>query len=321
MANPHDRFFKSTFSQAENAMGEFQAVLPPYLIEQIDWSSLRLCPGSFVDRQFKELHSDLLYSVRLQQREAFIYVLMEHQSSSEVLMPLRMLGYVVRVLESFVKDNPQAKKLPAVIPVVLHHSQRGWSAPVKFTDIIDLDERTLSSAQKYLPTFEFVLDDLTKLSEAQLFGRAMTAAASFSLFCLKRAFYSGDFRKEIELATGAFRQVANAQNPIAALETILRYIMEVSEVPTDWLREFTSRKVGREAEEAYMTAAEQLRREGIQEGLQKGRAEVVLKLLTLRFGALSKEHTQRVKEASVETLDRFAERVLNANNISDVFDL
>jgi hypothetical protein len=46
-------------------------------------------------------------------------------------MPLRLLRYVVRILESHVQDaaTPSlALPLPLVIPVVLHHSETGWTA-------------------------------------------------------------------------------------------------------------------------------------------------------------------------------------------------
>ena len=61
--NPHDALFRRTFSVAENAAAELKAILPRALVNQVDWQSLRLCGGSFVDGALASLHSDLLYSV------------------------------------------------------------------------------------------------------------------------------------------------------------------------------------------------------------------------------------------------------------------
>jgi hypothetical protein len=298
-------------------------VLPPAVVERIDWSTLRLQSGNFVDPPLRQWQTDILYSVRMQGREAFLYLLLEHQSSSDPLMPLRMLSYMVRIWERFLKDNPRARKVPAIVPVVMHHSDKGWSAPRAFRELIDLGSEELEHLGRYLPGFEFVLDDLTGKSEQELYGRAMTAATRLMRFCLKRAMYSGDLAAELPVIAGVMRELLKAPGGVAALEGILRYIMKVGTVSPDWLQGFLAQEVGPEAEEAYMTAAEQLTREAAERALEKGRAEgraeLVLKQLMLKFGALSEEQTQRVRRASVEQLDRWAERVLNARSLAEVF--
>jgi hypothetical protein len=56
----------------------------------------------------------------------------------------------------------------------------------------------------------------------------------------------------------------------------------------------------------------------IAKGRAEGRAELVLKLLALRFGPLREEVVARVRAASVEELDTFAERVLTATSLDEV---
>jgi len=58
--------------------------------------------------------------------------------------------------------------------------------------------------------------------------------------------------------------------------------------------------------------------QGRAEGEARGRAEIVLKLLTLRFGPLPEVATQRVRTATIAELDAFAERVLSANSLDEV---
>lgn len=62
--SPHDRFFKETFSRLETAASFFQEHLPPPLAAALDWSTLQLEPGSFVDEQLGGQCSDLLYTFR-----------------------------------------------------------------------------------------------------------------------------------------------------------------------------------------------------------------------------------------------------------------
>ncbi|MBX3250911.1 MAG: DUF4351 domain-containing protein, partial [Myxococcales bacterium] len=58
--------------------------------------------------------------------------------------------------------------------------------------------------------------------------------------------------------------------------------------------------------------------EGEAEGEAKGKAEVVLKQLQLKFGGVPEAVVERVRSASVEELDGFAERILFAESIDDV---
>lgn len=70
----------------------------------------------------------------------------------------------------------------------------------------------------------------------------------------------------------------------------------------------------------------------IQKGEEKGRAEgeaksraegrraVVLAQLALKFGALGDDARARVEGASLEELDRMAERILTADHLADVLD-
>jgi hypothetical protein len=59
--------------------------------------------------------------------------------------------------------------------------------------------------------------------------------------------------------------------------------------------------------------------EGEVVGKAEGKAEIVLKQLSLRFGPLDGEVVARVRDATVADLDRFAERLLTAASVDEVF--
>ena len=71
--------------------------------------------------------------------------------------------------------------------------------------------------------------------------------------------------------------------------------------------------------------AQRYRDEGMQLGRQEGERRVLerllQRLLQRRFGALSAENTERLTEASMEDLETWAENVLDAQTLDDVFDL
>ena len=76
---------------------------------------------------------------------------------------------------------------------------------------------------------------------------------------------------------------------------------------------------GPSSEPLVMTIAEQFRQEGHQEGRQEGRVETLTKLLRLKFGELPPSCTERLAAASDTELDRYTERVLNANSLAEIF--
>ena len=62
-----------------------------------------------------------------------------------------------------------------------------------------------------------------------------------------------------------------------------------------------------------------IRAEGHAEGRREGEAEVLLRLLRSRFGALPDDVTARINAADAETLLRWSERVLSASTLDAVF--
>ena len=94
---PHHSLIRYTLGSIENAVSFFQAHLPPALVAALNWDRLRLESGSFVDEALRCLESDLLFSVPMRGTdgsEVLIYLLFEHQSTSDRWLPLRLLGYM-----------------------------------------------------------------------------------------------------------------------------------------------------------------------------------------------------------------------------------
>jgi hypothetical protein len=74
--------FRRIFGVPENAASQLRAVLPPGLAGRLDLTRLTRVPAGFVDEALKWRYSDLLFTVPLDGRDAFVYLLVEHQSST-----------------------------------------------------------------------------------------------------------------------------------------------------------------------------------------------------------------------------------------------
>jgi predicted transposase/invertase (TIGR01784 family) len=106
MSGPHDRFVKRVLANPAHAAAELASILPTQLVARVDWSSLESQKTSFIDEQLQGRFADLVFTARIDQREGVIYVLWEHQSSNDPLIVFRMLGYMVRIWDNLVRENP-----------------------------------------------------------------------------------------------------------------------------------------------------------------------------------------------------------------------
>jgi hypothetical protein len=156
-AQPHDALFRFVFGKPVHAASELRAVLPAALVDRLDLASLHPVNGSFVDEELTNRHCDVLMRTRLDGREAFVYVLIEHQSSPDPIMPLRMLRYLMRIWDRWLEENPKAKRLPMIVPLVVYQGSRRWTYPVELSELLDVDPETARLAGDFLPRFRFVL--------------------------------------------------------------------------------------------------------------------------------------------------------------------
>ena len=111
-------------------------------------------------------------------------------------------------------------------------------------------------------------------------------------------------------------RVAALPNGVAALAALVSYILGVTGLPPDDLKEFL-KALGPQTQEAFMTGADILREEGRKEGEAKGEAKIILRLLRAKFGEVPSEAEERLRSASVEQLDTWAERLLTAESVEE----
>ena len=157
---PNDGYFKAVFSDPERAALFFQSHLPRALVAQVEWSSLVLVPGSFVKQSLQQAHSDLLFSVKAGGRETLLYLLFEHQTTVDPAMPLRLLGYVLEILQAH--HQRDGLPLPPVLPFVLHQGPEHWTVSPEFSDMFSLSAELAAQLLPYVPKFQHALLDLTQ---------------------------------------------------------------------------------------------------------------------------------------------------------------
>jgi len=268
---PHDALFKAAFGQPDLARSELELVLPAEIQAHLDLPTLEVSPGSFVDEDLRHTHTDLLYRVKTRGGgDALVYLLMEHQSTFDARMPLRLLRYMVRIWDRWERDHPTGK-LPIVLPIVLHHDVDAWRATPEFASVLDASPELLAAVAPFQPLFRFVLDDLAPLSLEALSSRKLHALA----LLVELAFWaSRPFGRLQDAAPrmGAIvaRMTLDARAH-ALLTQLYAYLLHdaAPDMETDAVQAILRQIAGPAGEEDIMNAGERL----IEQGRAKGHAE------------------------------------------------
>ena len=166
VANIHDAFFKQVLSDPKLADTFLREHLPAEVVCLLGSEPPEPVPGSFVDEELRQHHSDLLFPVGLKTgSDVFAYVLLEHKSSSDAGARLQLLRYVVRILTQWYEQNQEQLPLPTVLPLLVHQGPGSWKPSCEFSDLFGTVPASLSP---YLPSFRHALVDLALVGDLAL---------------------------------------------------------------------------------------------------------------------------------------------------------
>ena len=275
--NPHDKLAKATFSDIPTAVAFLQEHLAPNLANKIEWDSLRIESGSFIDPQFTASESDLLYSARIDKTDIFLYILFEHQSTDDGWIALRLLAYMVRIWEKALRADSSLKKLPPIIPIVLAQSDKLWQAPIHFSDLIEAPADLASDLAAHTPHFSYRLVELYRIPFDKILGTPM---GILTLRALK-AERIGELLDDI-----VWDEALMVQLPPFAIEMLLRYILR-ADIDKDQFLNKIKNITNQSIQSSAMTLEQQFRQEGRQEGRQEeqifSKQQAVIEVLETRF--------------------------------------
>jgi predicted transposase/invertase (TIGR01784 family) len=306
--NPHDKFFKEAFSRHDMAVGFFQDYLPVELANRLDWETLRLDSGKFTNEVLRGSESDLLFTVQIDQHPALLYCLFEHQSSPDPWMPLRLLRYILGIWEQYRKQNPVATMLPAILPLVLYQGGDAWTTDTSLSSLIDIPE----DVEAYQPDFRHLLVDLNQIPTDALQG---STSLRTILFALKNS--RNRKQHESHILISLLAEILEIDP--ALIRSVMLYLYSVDN-ETDITEYIKQAEVQNQPklQEAFMTIADKLRKEGMQQGMHQALQEDILEALELRFQSVSYSLKKQLEDVSdTVALRRLFRLAVQANSLAE----
>jgi predicted transposase/invertase (TIGR01784 family) len=172
LINPHDKFFREALGRKDMALGFVEEYLPPEIRKVLDLKSLEIVKDSYIDKELSEHFSDILYRINIDGKQSFVYLLFEHKSYLDRLVPFQLLRNMVKIWEQFLKQNRRAKKLPIIVPLIIYHGQKKWRLRNDFSSLFE----KVGGTDEYIPDFRSELFDISHTSDERIKGALQTRA-------------------------------------------------------------------------------------------------------------------------------------------------
>ena len=287
---PHDSYIKSILSDIGLAKSLMEAHLPQSIVNRMDLDSVQLTNKSFVSEELKNFHSDVIYQCTLDKQQGYIYYLLEHQSTPDRWLPLRLAEYNIQLMRQHI--NQGHKTLPIIINEVIYAGTTSpYNQPI---DIFELfDDPALAKEIMQQPA---KLTDLTIKTQEELLKEGR--AGLFEVL-MKQGIQKDDLNWETWIKDNitVFHSIINETFGFLSLLYILTTV-NVSDYKK--LVNFI-KNIAPEKKELIMTAASQLRQEGRQEGIKEGIVATAMNML--QFG-IRKEDIVKITGLTREEIDK-----------------
>jgi hypothetical protein len=305
------------------------------VVDLIDFYRLRRESGTFVQRDYRRVESDVVLQAPLRVRRTrravqtiLIYILIEHQTEPDRLMPLRVLEYVVQIFKKQTRDWAQSHttftniRLHPVLPGVFYTGTRRRDSIGTLVDPIELGRRLAPVTPHLEPRFinlpAMPAEQLK--SEGRFFGwllrliqERQTRAAEF------RSLLNRILRHlETMPATERLRWL-ELLSYIDALIYHERDVFEQPELHADVDASVGTDEFRQGILDMCRTMAQVHKEEGVREGEVRSRRQILFRHLGHRFGSVPPA-TAAVIEATddLERLDAWLDRVLTARSLKQI---
>ena len=321
MSKIHDSSYKFLFSNPELVRDLIMGFIEDDWLHGLDYSTLEKVPGSYISDDFQQREDDIVWRVKVGGDWLYLYLLIEFQSSVDKYMALRMMVYVGLLYQDLIKrgDVLADGRLPPILPIVLYNGSQRWTAA---TDVADLIPLVPGLVEQYKPRLSYLLIDESNYNDAELaslnnlvaavfrFEHADNPAAMQDLISLLIDWLDDrpDLRRMFSLW---IRATLMRKKNYAILLPQVDDLQEIKVMLSDRLEQWAL---------AYIAEGElKGKLEGRQEGRQEGEMLALQKLLSKRFGAIPADITRLIANAPVESIERWLDRIIDAQQLADIF--
>ncbi len=326
-----DRSIREQLHHPENLRDLLADVLPD-LVAGFDFSRVESLPRDFLLEDWRGRESDLLFRIPYRTAGAeqwvLVCVLIEHQSTSDARMPLRMLLYTVLFWEREWKawEDRQPPRpdftLTPVVPVVFHTGKRPWGSPRALVDLLGGPE----AFRRFLPQYQPLFWDLAERDPEELVRQAAAWLQALAVVRLQDA-DAATFRRMMCAVERQWNDLSLRDRQ--RWRELMRFILawahrrrppeEYTDLLADAVAAQAEASQQQEVQTMTQTIAEWLHEKGRAEGALITSREMLRNLLERRFGSLPEDLRQRIETAT--DLDRLKACIYQVYDLTSLDEL
>ena len=153
----HDKIFRTVLDRKSDAI----VLINKALNTQLEVQDIEKYNSSFINKVFQNREADIVYKIK----DRSIFILIEHQTKVDYLMPYRILEYEVAIMQSAIdldKIKNKESKIPLVIPIVLYTGNKKWNAK----KYLEENQEKIEGIENGLGNYNLI--DINELTEKDL---------------------------------------------------------------------------------------------------------------------------------------------------------
>ena len=269
--NLHDKLFRDILNQKEQMIN----ILKRYLNVEINEKEIEQYNSNYITEKYKDKQSDIVYKLK----DKNIYFLVEHQSSVDKEMPIRIMEYSIELIRQTIQNDSNSK--PSVIPIVIYTGKEKWRVEKEY---IKKKERIGNEqVDKLGINVKYNLININEITKRKLIEEKTLIADAMLIEKIRT-------REEV---SKIIREIINntKEEQKETMERILRYGL-IRLFKENEIEDFIKKLYEKGEEEAMSMLDENLKKdeekimnkgkkEGMKEGMKEGRREREIEILKL----------------------------------------
>ena len=211
-----DKGYKKLFSNKELVRDLLEEFVDSDIVSELDLSlaCVQRVNSSYVTDDVRERIDDIVWRIGFRGSDLFLCILVEFQSTEDRWMAPRILSYIGLLYQDLIKADiltggkelpRNRKKLPPVLPIVLHTGRTPWKAPCSLGELVELSDSPLLAF--YTPTMKYLLLDVPAYEAERL---AESENLAVFLMRIERTNAPEELLQELRRMRGALRTEENA---------------------------------------------------------------------------------------------------------------
>jgi predicted transposase/invertase (TIGR01784 family) len=302
---PHDKGYKRLFSNKLIFKQLIETFVTEDWVKDCDFEHCQKIDKSFISEHYKETESDIIYQVKFKNKNAYIYLLLEFQSSVSWYMALRMLNYVSNFYMDYIETHKKSRKLPPIFPLVLYNGDEKWTAATDFRELLEKPDLL----KQYAPQLHYF-----KIAENEYKQETLLQISNLvsTLFLVENG-------NDIKSIGAELLNLFDNNEDKQAFSILLNWFKQLALRGKKSFDDYQELEYVYQSKEEVKTMLETTLQQYGNTFFVKGKIEMLILLLEQRFGNLSEKQKEMICQFNEGDFTQACKKLFSVKSVDEIF--